>query len=296
MKKILFSISFILTSIYAKAQSYPSMDFYQYDIGDEFHEEKILKNSTIDIYNLENRTVIDKIIYTDSIDYIFEVYTELVSNGSSSISIDTSTHRVRVSDTIKDDFAPCTSSSSDYDPTCSGALGFSVCYNSDTITYDSINTCLDTVYSFKSQSGYYCHDFNGYANYDLIGASYIKGVGKTAYYNEIKTPTDTTFSNGKIFYYKKINGGTCGIPNIVGVNEKKKLQFEIYPNPSNGQINIEGEISSNEAIIEILSLDGRIFYKSLFKKNLKLDIENGIYLLRIKNNNKIGIKRIIIES
>ena len=81
------------------------------------------------------------------------------------------------------------------------------------------------------------------------------------------------------------------------LNNQKNNFIKIYPNPSIGEINLEGYNVNNIKEIQVLSLDGT---RTLVTRNVsheKLDISslnNGIYILRVISDNTIINKRIIL--
>ncbi len=88
----------------------------------------------------------------------------------------------------------------------------------------------------------------------------------------------------------------------MGVSELiNKNNVRLYPNPTTGEITLEmdgGE--SNEWRITVSDLQGRTVVEKLFnsnKINLKLALDNGVYVVRItnKNRNEKVIKKLIIN-
>ena len=79
----------------------------------------------------------------------------------------------------------------------------------------------------------------------------------------------------------------------------------IYPNPSNGIINVRFETSSNDTVkIELFDLQGRRVYRSNHTSNQSLfdepiatgKLANGIYVLNVSQGNKSTTKRIIFSK
>ena len=86
----------------------------------------------------------------------------------------------------------------------------------------------------------------------------------------------------------------------VGVAENAlSTSINIYPNPTNGKIIIEGsELENSE--INVTDLLGRVMLKMKSGNNrwLKLDISEfkaGIYLLSINHNQKLITKKIVVN-
>ena len=105
--------------------------------------------------------------------------------------------------------------------------------------------------------------------------------------------------------------GTSSIPDC-GDNtlslESKNIEdtntFIVYPNPVKGSvINIQlSDNSLGNQNIELISISGKIIYSSVINKgttnheiNLVNQLKQGVYLLRVSDNNSIAIKKVIIE-
>lgn len=70
--------------------------------------------------------------------------------------------------------------------------------------------------------------------------------------------------------------------------------ISVYPNPTNGKINVIGLIPNSE--IKLLTLDGKILNQIVVEDAIiNLDVSSGIYLLQIKNGNGTSVKRIIVN-
>ena len=80
--------------------------------------------------------------------------------------------------------------------------------------------------------------------------------------------------------------------------------FTIYPNPSNGVINITGNFNQIESI-KIYDLKGSLVFTSNLSENKKIStykilnvdhLQNGIYVLSYKNDNRKITKKLIINK
>ncbi|MEM6830562.1 MAG: T9SS type A sorting domain-containing protein, partial [Bacteroidota bacterium] len=69
-------------------------------------------------------------------------------------------------------------------------------------------------------------------------------------------------------------------------------EFNVYPNPSKGTIQIEGKYDK----IELLDLSGRILLSERNAPSHQLNHDPGIYLLRVYHGNDFEIKKIILDS
>lgn len=88
-----------------------------------------------------------------------------------------------------------------------------------------------------------------------------------------------------------------------GVNQplEEEGAMEVFPNPSNGIFSISEQTrSKKEQTIEIYNLLGENIYSIMNNKNLALDIDishspKGIYFLKIYEEGKIYIKKIVVQ-
>ena len=81
--------------------------------------------------------------------------------------------------------------------------------------------------------------------------------------------------------------------------------FSVYPNPSNGVINVKFQTENNTRIsLELFDLTGRRVYNSIFESAETVfdnsvnigNVANGIYLLKATQGNRSTTKRIIISK
>lgn len=73
--------------------------------------------------------------------------------------------------------------------------------------------------------------------------------------------------------------------------------FDIFPNPSSGQVRLEGDFSVNDKV-EIFDLAGKIVHRSAFMQNLDLgSLEAGLYLVSVSDlsGEKRGVERLVIR-
>lgn len=73
-------------------------------------------------------------------------------------------------------------------------------------------------------------------------------------------------------------------------------KLNIYPNPSDGIINIDIE-NSNNAIMEIYDVNGMLLYsRQLKSKSEKTDISDlpkGVYMVKVKQDNSVDVRRVV---
>jgi hypothetical protein len=87
--------------------------------------------------------------------------------------------------------------------------------------------------------------------------------------------------------------GTLSIDNV------KKTEFSIYPNPSKSELNIKLVQNNNSTKVEVYDILGkRIFLTSLFDLQSKIDVskwDTGVYLVRVTSDNGTQTKRFVKE-
>ncbi len=80
-------------------------------------------------------------------------------------------------------------------------------------------------------------------------------------------------------------------------NPDTKNLISIFPNPTNDFINIK--INNNEkSKVSIIDISGKILWTYIFNKSIKLKIKefhNGLYILKIENNNNLETRKIVIK-
>lgn len=86
------------------------------------------------------------------------------------------------------------------------------------------------------------------------------------------------------------------------VNNPNQLAFGVYPNPTNGALNVTLSQHSHNASIDIYDMQGRLVFnreRLTHSGNIALDIqglENGTYVLVIRTNEGSGNSRIVIQN
>lgn len=100
-------------------------------------------------------------------------------------------------------------------------------------------------------------------------------------------------------YYHNLQN-TCSPLVTVGLKENKNISRKlwIYPNPTNGNININLDHNSENASIKVYDLTGKIIYESVinntYRTNINLnDFAAGLYFLEIKEGDFKQVEKII---
>jgi len=85
----------------------------------------------------------------------------------------------------------------------------------------------------------------------------------------------------------------------VGLSSLTKYsEFKIYPNPNNGNFTIEIIESREEISLEIYNQVGQIMYKKELNHSsnqINLNVDNGVYLIKVLNRENIYNQRIIVN-
>lgn len=199
---------------------------------------------------------------------------------------------------------------------------------------DDTNTKIDTTnYGMIGYAGYYmvddvsveqiCTPFWSYRDTTVtIGDSVLIGPAITGLNINWYDATGTFITNAPGIYVKPnsptfytasedfCNGITSHTINVMvtptSVKEYDKLQnsIKIFPNPSNGNFNLQfDDLKSGDIEINISDIAGKIIHKNKLqlasnKINLDVNLENGAYFMEIKNSksNATVVKKIIIQK
>lgn len=160
-----------------------------------------------------------------------------------------------------------------------------------TIATDTVNTHQDIF--MKNQLEGYVTTVTG-TNSGMI----LKTTDGASWTSDFTTtyPVRKFFNSGDMLYGIG-DGGTIIKKNItIGIDENElELNGKIYPNPTNGLLNM----NFNESVeINIFDVSGRNIFSKTVNSPQTLDLNtltNGIYLARIVAGNKIGSVKIVLE-
>lgn len=109
-----------------------------------------------------------------------------------------------------------------------------------------------------------------------------------------------------------LDNGTCQIMSeclnfvITSINEKYTLDFVIYPNPNNGNFNIqfgENKLVEKTITVSISNLLGQVLFTKTLSSNANPEMEittenlvKGVYIVTLSQSNKnIGQRKLVIE-
>ncbi len=90
---------------------------------------------------------------------------------------------------------------------------------------------------------------------------------------------------------------TINVSSVLGTNEFASSNFSVYPNPSNGIINIANDINATVSAIEILDLNGRVVKsQALLTNGNQISINElsaGVYMLKLATSQGVVSKKIV---
>lgn len=114
-------------------------------------------------------------------------------------------------------------------------------------------------------------------------------AGVDGFYFEVRTYSGATVYWDDFSFFNN---------NTMSVTKNQITGFSMYPNPvSNGKFVITSNNSVNKQV-EIYSMIGKQVYSKTVKVNETIDVSNlnrGIYLLRVKEDDKVATRKLIID-
>ncbi|WP_083476240.1 S8/S53 family peptidase [Lacinutrix mariniflava] len=106
-------------------------------------------------------------------------------------------------------------------------------------------------------------------------------------------------SGGHIGPLPNMQAAMLALDNTLSVDSKSISNFIMYPNPTNGVLNINLNSFNNTANLEIHNLLGQqVFTTNLTKSNNSVSVNNlskGLYLVTVKTNNTTATKKLVIN-
>ena len=174
--------------------------------------------------------------------------------------------------------------------------------SNETITWDVAGTDVAPV---DSPNVDILFSTNGGQTYDVVIAEDIPNNGSAAISAPNLNTTSGRFmiiSSNNIFY--DINGGVITIEGVLALDENSFENFALWPNPSNGSINLAlTPFSNGEIKISLYDIRGSLVYNkgfetngSLFEKALTFNgLNTGIYFIKVSNNGISKTTKLIIK-
>ncbi|WP_299386284.1 S8/S53 family peptidase [uncultured Lacinutrix sp.] len=106
-------------------------------------------------------------------------------------------------------------------------------------------------------------------------------------------------SGNNIGPFPNMQAAMLSLDNTLSVDSKSVSNFIMYPNPTNGVLNINLNSFNNAVSLEIHNLLGQqVFTTNLTKSNSRISVNNlskGLYLVTVKTSNTLTTKKLIIN-
>jgi len=172
--------------------------------------------------------------------------------------------------------------------------------NWDAATDDKTpSNSLTYEYYLKNSKGFLIAP-NSFVGGENDGLRKVVGMGNAYLNKSLKFYglPDDTYTFGVQAIDASYNGSKFStiefVINKTGVKNNRNLSIKVYPNPASDYVKVE---ASDNAYISIMSVDGKVI-KTL--KNPKLinvsDFTTGIYIVEIKDGNKVSVQKLIIKK
>ena len=156
---------------------------------------------------------------------------------------------------------------------------------------DTSVTLGDSVFIGQQISNLNCNWYNAIGSLIASGTSgiYVSPTTTTSFVVEQELCGTITYDTVKVSVTTNIN-------ELFNVNN-----VQIYPNPTNGELTLELLNQNNEWLTTILDVQGRTVLEKSFtgtKINLKLELANGVYFVKItnQNTNEMVMKKLIVNE
>jgi hypothetical protein len=148
----------------------------------------------------------------------------------------------------------------------------------------------DSIFIGQEISNLNCNWYD--ANSNLIATNisgiYVQPDSTATYYVEQNLCSTVTYDTVTVFV------------SPLGIDENNwSNNFKVYPNPNNGNFIVSVNANSNIDEISVVDLNGRIVYSKRFQNinsviEIETNLEQGIYIINLKDNFKMIWKRKLI--
>ncbi len=134
---------------------------------------------------------------------------------------------------------------------------------------------------------------------------FVEGLGTTNDVNEYQYQDKNPYKGINHYRLKQIDfDGTFEYSNVIAVEyENPEMNFNVFPNPSNGLINLQIDNPSNQEIkIKVLDNIGRRITESEIiqgESNLQKEMEikrSGIYIITVQIRDEVFYEKIVINN
>jgi len=88
-----------------------------------------------------------------------------------------------------------------------------------------------------------------------------------------------------------------GFVDDLGINDVSLDGISVYPNPSEGIVNISND-NNNDNIITVYDMLGKVVYSTTSNTKVSVDLSangTGVYLVKVSNENGSVVERVVIK-
>ncbi len=169
----------------------------------------------------------------------------------------------------------------------------------------SISNTVEENYNnfYKLHAGYQQNNFSEEDNGKLLNLALMCPGKDGSIVYQARALYNLINKTNKVFNDHCINEGEQLNERSIGVSENKKAwNVDIYPNPTNGHLNIISKSEKEELAFVITDVSGKKVYTSNlvtvnFIGKLEVDLINGLYLVTITNNkHESSTKKLVIAK
>ncbi len=179
---------------------------------------------------------------------------------------------------------------------------------------------VDDIYQYMSythcgSTPNFVHQFNQFGQ-SMFTEGCEEGAKIQPVSNDLSKYVGAPINGNYNFRVADITAGTTGTVNKVGIEIcKRKAEtlsvndlvksnsFKVYPNPSNGNINVRFDHSTTSYTIEVVNVAGQIVYNKQFNNaskeiDQKLDLTSltkGVYILKVNDGSSTKSQKVIIK-
>lgn len=182
-------------------------------------------------------------------------------------------------------------------------------YGSDTTSSDVL---VNSLYPEMEITGTFTEGEPMYFNCNTPGVISWQWEFGDGYASNLQSPTHTYDNGGTYLVTLTVTNGvpceksifeTIEIEDVINVSDFHLGNFNIFPNPSGGEIMIETRQPAGDIYISVLSMTGTQLFNTTIHENgrrisEKLDLrflEKGIYLIKLYDNEYSMIRKLIIN-
>ena len=156
-----------------------------------------------------------------------------------------------------------------------------------------IDVWFDEVLNINAGIYYAAIELYSFGNANDIRVLDDRTVAQPSDASAIYIPADQSYTNGTSIAIQMLMGNGWG----VGLNETSLEGISVYPNPSEGIVNITN-LNNSENSIVVYDVLGQVVLTKVSNTTTTIDLSNqstGVYLVEVSNNNGTITERVIIK-